>query len=162
MKTLISQITKPEYRIARISLVAAGILIGIAIALWLLVNYWPVFLFGAACAALFHLYGRARSGINIADGVTVTADALTTYLRRVVSELEWDVNPEIEVYGWGDHFVIKLRVDFPTDPSRAADFHSQVIYVKGYLSRRLEDDFRIIGAKVEIEAMRPSLVRARR
>jgi hypothetical protein len=44
-------------------------------------------------------------------------------------------------------------MDFPTDPSKAADFHSRVIYLQGYLSRRLYDDLRISGAKVEIDVI---------
>lgn len=147
-----------QNRIFGISIIAAGALLTLALGIWLVISYWPVFLLGGLAAAAYYIYRRLNAGVKIADGVTVTPEAMSTYLYKLVDELEWDINPEIDIKRLGDDLRIKLKIGFPLEPSDAAEFHSRVIYLKGYIARRLNDDFRIQEAKVEIEAGVPVLV----
>lgn len=147
-----------QNRIFRTSIIAAGALLTLALGIWLVISYWPVFLLGGLAAAAYYIYRRLNAGVKIADGVTVTPEAMSTYLYKLVDELEWDINPEIDIKRLGDDLRIKLKIGFPLEPSDAAEFHSRVIYLKGYIARRLNDDFRIQEAKVEIEAGVPVLV----
>lgn len=147
-----------QNRIFGISIIAAGALLTLALGIWFVISYWPVFLLGGLAAAAYYIYRRLNAGVKIADGVTVTPEAMSTYLYKLVDELEWDINPEIDIKRLGDDLRIKLKIGFPLEPSDAAEFHSRVIYLKGYIARRLNDDFRIQEAKVEIEAGVPVLV----
>lgn len=147
-----------QNRIFQTSIIAAGALLTLALGIWLVISYWPVFLLGGLAAAAYYIYRRLNAGVKIADGVTVTPEAMSTYLYKLVDELEWDINPEIDIKRLGDDLRIKLKIGFPLEPSDAAEFHSRVIYLKGYIARRLNDDFRIQEAKVEIEAGVPVLV----
>lgn len=148
-----------ENPILRISLLAAGGLMALALGTWLVLSYWPLFLVAGIAGGGYYIYRRSKPNINIAEGVTVTPEALNDYLYKIVHELEWDTTPVINLSGWGETLTVKMRLDFPAEPSNAAEFHSRVIYLQGYIARRLNDDFRIRNVKVEIEADLPSLIR---
>jgi len=158
MKILREHIMTIENRILRISIIAAGALLALALGVWLVISYWPFFLLGGLATAGYYIYRRTNSSVKITEGVTITPEALSIYLHKLVDELEWDINPEIDINGLGDDLRIKVKLGFPPEPSDAAEFHSRVIYLQGYIARRLNDDFRIRNAKVEIEAGVPVLV----
>ena len=147
-----------ENRTIRIAATVSVAIIAVALSIWIFTKYWPVFLLAGAGFAAFYTYRHLHAGINIAAGVTVTSEALASYLHETISGLKWDIKPEINVNGWGEKCAIKIRVDLPAETSKAAEFHSQVIYLKGYIARRLKDDFRIQNAKVEIEAVLPPVI----
>lgn len=147
-----------ENPILRISVLAAGGLLALALGTWLVINYWPFFLVAGLAGGAYYIYRKSRSNINIAEGVTVTPEALNDYLYKVVKELEWDMTPIINLSGLGENLAVRMKLDFPAEPSNAAEFHSRVIYLQGYIARRLNDDFRIHDVKVEIEADLPSLI----
>jgi hypothetical protein len=143
---------------------AAAMLIiaGLGFAVWAIANLWALLLISVLCVGALYLYRMYRGGIRVAEGVTVTQETLKSYLLDVIREIEGDeINADLILKGTGDNLVIKLAVDFPSDSSQAADFHSKVIYLQGYLARRLYDDFRISGAKVEIEAAKRGILSAR-
>ena len=130
---------------------AALIIIALAFSIWAVSHLWPLLLLVAAGIAAFYLYRKIKSGVNVAENVTVTREAIKGYLEKVIRELDGPRHPVLSVSGHGHNLHIKVNMEFPSDPSRASEFHANVIYLQGYLSRRLYDDFRITGAKVEIE-----------
>ena len=107
---------------------ATVIVAGLAFAIWMVANLWAILILAILSLGAVYLYRKFTPGIDVAEGVTLSQ-------------------------GKADNLLVKFRMDFPTDPSEAADFHSRVIYLQGYLARRLYDDLRISGAKVEIEAI---------
>lgn len=147
------EVLKPRTLAAAMVVIAA-----IGFGVWIIANLWALLVVAILSVGALALYRSYRTNIRVAEGVTVTQEALKSYLLDLVRELEGDVNPDLVVKGSGDNLTVKLVMDFPTDPSTAADFHSRVIYLQGYLARRLYDDFRISGAKVEIDAANRSLL----
>jgi uncharacterized membrane protein len=128
------------------------VLAGVAFGIWLIANMWSLLIVAILAVGAIYIYRKVKSGIKVADGVTITSSALTSYLLQIIREQEGNIHPDLLVKGTGDNMIIKLRMDFPEEPERAADFHSRIIYLQGYIARKLYDDFRISGAKVEIEA----------
>lgn len=147
------EVLKPRTLAAAMVIIAA-----IGFGVWIVANLWALLVVSVLCVGALYLYRTFRSGVQVADGVTVTQAALKSYLLDLIRELEGDVNADLVLKGHGENLIVRLYMDFPTDASKAADFHSRVIYLQGYLARRLFDDFRISGAKVEIEAAKRELL----
>jgi len=131
---------------------AALIIIALGFSIWAIANLWPLLLVAAASLGAYYIYRRIRSEIRVGENVTVTREALKGYLEKVIREMDGVWNPVLTINGHGDNLHIKINMEFPSDPAKASEFHANVIYLQGYLSRRLYDDFRINGVKVEIEA----------
>ena len=131
---------------------AALIIIALGFSIWAISNLWPLLVVAAVSLGAFYIYRKIRSGVTVGENVTVTREALKSYLEQIVREMDGAYHPVLSVNGIGDNLHVKINMEFPSDPSRASEFHANIIYLQGYLARRLYDDFRISGAKVEIEA----------
>jgi hypothetical protein len=156
MNNLWQEVLKPRTFAAAMLVIA-----GLGFAVWAVANLWALLLVCVLSVGALYIYRRYRSGIQVAEGVTITQETLRTYLLDVINEVEGGSHPDLALKGSGDGLVVKLIIDFPADPAKAAEFHSRAIYLQGYLARRLYDDFRISDARVEIEAARRDLVKAK-
>jgi hypothetical protein len=143
-----------RYPATKLLLGTGAALAALVIGVWLFVKFWPYAIAAGLLTAGYFALRRNRASISISDGVSVTTEALTGYVRKIIRELEWEQGTQIHVRNRGGSCLIRMKVNFPLNPENAADFHSRVIYTQGYLARRLRDDFKISDAKVEIEAVR--------
>jgi len=131
---------------------AALLIIALAFSIWAVTAIWPLLLLAAAGFGAYYIYRRIKSEITVGENVTVTREAIKGYLEKVIRKTDGVRHPVLTINGYGDNLHIKIQMEFPSDPSKAAEFHANAIYLQGYLSRRLYDDLRISGARVEIEA----------
>ncbi len=153
MKERIKNIRLPDLRLTWTITQVWAIILGLVLFGWLFLKFWQIFTLAGIAGTAYWFHRKSHNNIRLADGVTLNPEAMTNYLLKLIREENRSLNPVLTLAGWGDSLKVRLKVDFPQEPDKAADFHSGIIYLKGYISRKLFDDFRIRNVKVEIEVV---------